>query len=219
MKRPSAPLLAAPVLAAVLLLAACGSSTPTPGGGMTSPASSSAATTLAAPVPEVPPATGPVTGQGTVIETPGGVAELCLGPVMESYPPQCHGVPLTGWDWETTGPHEEAALDGKVTRWSTYAVTGTFDGHTMTVTGSVPLALYDTVAEPSPRPMAPPDLTAEQWARVESGVRLLPGLLTSTREGDTGPVYVDVVHDDGTLQAWADAGFGAGVVRVTSALR
>jgi len=39
------------------------------------------------------------------------------------------------------------------------------------------------------------------------------------REGDTGPVYVDVVHDDGSLQAWADTSFGAGAVRVTSALR
>jgi hypothetical protein len=28
-----------------------------------------------------------------------------------------------------------------------------------------------------------------------------------------------VVHDDGSIQAWADASFGAGVVLVTSALR
>ena len=217
MMHPSAPLLLAPTLAAVLLLGACGSPTPTPGRGMTFPASSTAA--VAGPVLAVPPATGPVTGQGTVLQTPGGVAQLCLGPVMESYPPQCHGVPLVGWQWETTGPHEEADLDGKVTRWSTYAVTGTFDGRTMTVSGSVPLALYDTVAEPSPRPMAPPDLTADQWAEVESGVRLLPGMLTSVRDGDTGPVYVDVVHDDGTLQSWADTSFGVGAVRVTSALR
>ena len=30
------------------------------------------------------------------------------------------------------------------------------------------------------------------------------------REGDIGPVHADVVHDDGTLQDWADAAFGAG---------
>lgn len=217
MQRPSAPLLAAPILAAALLLGACGSPTPTPGGGMTFPASSTSVTT--APVRSVPAASGTVTGQGTVIQTPGGVPELCLGAVMESYPPQCHGVPLAGWDWETTGPHEEADLDGQVTRWGTYAVTGGFDGSTMTVTDSVPLALYDTVAEPSPRPMAPPDLTADQWSDVESGMRLVPGLLTSVREGDIGPLYAQVVHDDGTIQAWADAMFGAATVVVTSALR
>ena len=38
------------------------------------------------------------------------------------------------------------------------------------------------------------------------------------REGDVGPVLVDVVHDDGSLQAWADAVLGAGTVRVRSAL-
>ena len=217
MMRPSAPLLVAPTLAAALLLGACGSPTPTPGRGTTLPASSTPA--VPTPVPAVPSATRPVTGQGTVLQTPDGVAALCLGAVMESYPPQCHGVPLTGWDWETTGPHEEADLDGGVTRWGTYAVTGSFDGRTMSVTGSVPLALYDPVAQPSPRPMAPPELTADQWAEVETAVRLLPGLLTSVREGDTGPLYVDVVHDDGTLQAWADMSFGVGAVRVTSALR
>ena len=217
MKRTSAPSLAAPILAAALLLGACGSVTPTPGRGMTFPAPSTAVT--AAPVRSVPAASGTVTGQGTVIQTPGGVPELCLGAVMESYPPQCHGVPLADWDWATTGPHEEADLDGEVTSWGTYAVTGRFDGSTLTVTGSVPLALYDTVAEPSPRPMSPPDLTTDQWADVEAGVRLVPGLLTSVREGDIGPLYAQVVHDDGTIQAWADATFGAGTVLVTSALR
>jgi hypothetical protein len=109
--------------------------------------------------------------------------------------------------------------DGPATRWGSFAVTGTFDGTTLRATGAVPLALYDTIAEPSPRPMAPPDLTAAQWADVESGIRRLPGLLTTGREGDAGPLLVDVVYDDGMLQAWADASFGAGAVVVTSALR
>ena len=167
----------------------------------------------------MPPAYDPVTGVGTVIEVPGGTPELCLGPVRESYPPQCEGIPLAGWSWAEHPAEQTANPDGPSTSWGSYAVTGTFDGLTLTVTSAVPLALYDTVAEPSPRPMAPPDLTADQWADVETGVRLLPGLLTSAREGDSGPVHVEVVHDDGTLQAWADASFGVGAVRVTSALR
>jgi hypothetical protein len=219
MRPPSAPLLAAPLLAVALLLGACGSPTPSPGRGATFPSSPTAAPTVAPQGPAVPPASDPVTGVGTVIEVPGGTPELCLGPVRESYPPQCEGIPLAGWSWAEHPAEQTANPDGPSTSWGSYAVTGTFDGLTLTVTSAVPLALYDTVAEPSPRPMAPPDLTAAQWADVETGVRLLPGLLTSAREGDTGPVYVDVVHDDGTLQAWADASFGVGAVRVTSALR
>lgn len=204
-----APILAVPLLAATLLLGACGAPAPTP-----DPAT---AATVAQP-PAVPPARDPVTGVGTVIEVPGGTPQLCLGPVRESYPPQCEGIPLVGWSW-AEHPAEQTSTGGPATSWGSYAVTGTFDGRSLTVTAAVPLALYDTVAEPSPRPMAPPRLTPDQWAAVESGVRLMPGLLTSAREGDTGPVYVDVVHDDGTLQAWADESFGAGTVRVTSALR
>jgi hypothetical protein len=207
----------APLAVAALLLGGCGTPASGPGGPGSAPATVPA--TVAPPVTSIPPASGPVTGTGTVIQTPGGDPQLCLGPVMESYPPQCDGIPLVGWDWETTGPHEQSDLGGEVTRWGTWAVTGTFDGTTMTVTGSVPLALYDVAAQPSPRPVAPPDLTDAGWARVEAGVRLLPGLLTSAREGDTGPVLADVVHDDGTLQDWADASFGPGAVRVTSALR
>ena len=33
-----------------------------------------------------------------------------------------------------------------------------------------------------------------------------------------GYVSVDVVHDDGSLQAWADETYGEGVVVITSAL-
>ena len=37
-------------------------------------------------------------------------------------------------------------------------------------------------------------------------------------EGSDGHVLVDVYYDDGTLQEWADATYGAGVVLVSSAL-
>lgn len=203
-------------LVAAVVLTACGSTgAADPGGVVPTPSASSAP----APPDAVPPADGPVTGIGTVIEVPGQSPELCLGPVAESFPPQCEGIPLGGWDWTTAGAFEDGESVGNPTRWGTYAVTGTFSGLLLDVTGSVPLALHDTVEQPSPRPMAPPELTAEQWAAVESGVRAVPGMLTSMREGDTGPVLVEVVHDDGTLQDWADAAFGTGAVRITSMLR
>ncbi len=201
-----------PIVCAALLLPGCGS-TAAPGGG---PAPTSTTTSVSEVLPA---ATGPVTGQGTVIEVPDGAPELCLGPVRESSPPQCEGIPLAGWDWEAAGVQERSGEDPAITRWGTYAVTGTFDGVTLTVSGSVPLALYDTIAPPSPRPVAPPEMTEEEWLAVEGAAARLPGALSVQRETPTGPVYVRVVHDDGSIQAMAAEAFGAGAVLVSSALR
>ncbi len=224
---PAAPLL----LAAALLLGACGSPAPGPGRQMTFPTSSASPTAttgsatatatppVARPIPSVPPAREPVSGRGLVLQTPDKPPQLCLGPVAASMPPQCDGVPLVGWDWSTAGPHDEDDVDGGVTRSGSYAVTGRFDGRALTVTGSVPLRPDDVDTEPSPRPSAPPDLDAAQWDGVGRALAVAPGLITLGRDGDTGPLLVTVVYDDGTIQDWADASFGAGTVVVTSALR
>ncbi|WP_205323625.1 hypothetical protein [Glycomyces sp. YM15] len=55
-------------------------------------------------------------------------AELC-GAVAESYPPQCGGLPVSGWDWDAV-EHEEA----QGVRWGSYLVTGTFDGKAFVLT-------------------------------------------------------------------------------------
>lgn len=209
---------AAAVVAGVVL-GGCGSTTGGAGGGAYG---TPTGTATAGPPPDaVPAADGPVTGSGTVIEVPELGPQLCLGPVRESWPPQCEGVPLVGWDWASAGAHEEVPSgSGSSTRWGTFAVTGTFDGLTLTVTDVVPLATHGPQAEPSPRPVAPPDLDEAAWRAVEEEARALPGLLTSVLEGETtGPLHVEVVHDDGSLQAWADARFGVGAVRVTPMLR
>ncbi len=190
-------LLTVPIVCAAVFLSACGSATSPPGKD-DADATPTAPTSSAVP-DAVPPAAGPVTGQGTVIEVPDGAPELCLGAVRESHPPQCEGIPLSGWDWGSARAQEEAGEGAAITRWGTYAVTGTFDGVAMDVTGSVPLALYDTVAPPSPRPVAPPTLSEGEWLAVEDRARDLPGVLTVGRQDPGGPVYVSVVHDDGSL--------------------
>ena len=124
------------VAVTALALAGCAGTAPS---GTPSPPSLGAVT-------PVPPE-GEVTAVGTVLDT-GGVAELCLGPVAESYPPQCSGIPLEDWTWEGV---EGAESSGDVT-WGAYALQGTFDGESFTVTQPpVMLALYD--------PMAPEDPT------------------------------------------------------------
>lgn len=216
MRRTGMRLLITSVLAtaaavSVLLLSGCGNAANEP--------AAAPSTSAAPPATPVPPANEPVTGIGTVIEKPGSPPELCLGPVRESFPPQCEGIPLSGWDWATTPPDAQTAAGTPVTRWGVYAVDGTFDGLTLTVSSAVSLALYDAMAEPSASPATPPDLSAAAWDAVEGAVRSVPGLITMERVEDSGPILVTVVYDDGAIQRWADASFGPGAVLVTSALR
>jgi hypothetical protein len=220
-------------------------------------------------------------GLVTVIDDGGG-PELCLGAVAESYPPQCGGPALADFDWGDVGSEEASGV-----RWGSYALTGTFDGSTFTVTDAIPAALYDTMAAPEEEPLAaacddptttdtaratPEDMDAtlaaasalptyasawltgntinvavtEDAEGAEAELRRTWGgmlcvttvertdadlnevnqelqaalgeqLLTS---GSTSPDSLDahVVFDDGSLQDWADATYGAGLVRISSAL-
>ena len=75
----------------------------------------------------------------TVIDDGDG-AELCLGGVAESLPPQCSGPRLLGWSWEDqAGRFEEAGG----TRWGDFVVTGTFDGEDLSPTEVVPAADWE----------------------------------------------------------------------------
>ena len=59
---------------------------------------------------KVPAAPGEVTlGYAATVIDAGSGAELCLGGVDESLPPQCDGPPLVGWDWaDHDGDFEES---------------------------------------------------------------------------------------------------------------
>ena len=83
----------------------------------------------AAPPSDAPPGMpvpdGPVVARWSTVLDDGDGAELCLGGIAESLPPQCGGPELVGWDWsEHRGRFEQAAG----TRWGEFSVTGTFDG-------------------------------------------------------------------------------------------
>ena len=234
----------------------------------------------AVPTP-VPDGEVRTTGLVTVLDDGDG-PEMCLGPVAESYPPQCSGPALADFDFGDVGAEQASGVT-----WGSYALTGTFDGTTFTVSDAVPAALYDTMAEPQADGLDPAcddatttdeamttpedmDATltaasalptyASSWLSdgtisvavtgdaeaAEAELRTTWGgplcvttversdadlnavntelqaalgdqLLTS---GSTAPDTLDaqVVFDDGSIQEWADATYGAGLVRVTSAL-
>lgn len=196
----------------LLLLAACSGS----GSDDTAidPSSDDPSDQPAAAAPgRVPPAAGVVATAylATVMDT--GSPELCLGAIAESYSPQCSGLPLSGWSWQDQQGVFEKSGD---IRWGMFYVTGTFDGETFTVDSAIPAALYD--AAPVDDEPLTGDAPGSAVDAAVSGLEAdpLPGTLTVTPT--TGLVTVGVVHDDGSLQEYADATYGPGTVNVTSAL-
>ena len=151
----------------------------------------------------------------TVMDT--GSPELCLGPIAESYPPQCGGPALVDWDW---ADHEGTFDQQGDIRWGTYALTGTWDGTSFTATDAISGALYDP-AMPTPTPTPTPATTydateLEQIATELQDEKWVLGAYGG--EGSDGHVLVDVVYDDGTLQDRVDDEYGAGVVLLNPAL-
>ena len=82
--------------------------------------------------------------QGTVMDV-GGDVELCLGPVAESYPPQCSGVPLANWSW---GGVDGSETSGDVT-WGAYAAQGTYDGEEFAVTQPPHVSINEMLIRPT----------------------------------------------------------------------
>jgi len=64
----------------------------------------------------------------TVLDSPEHGPQLCHS-VADSYPPQCGGPDIVGWDWAAV-PAESA----NGTTWGGYLLVGTFDGATFTLT-------------------------------------------------------------------------------------
>lgn len=168
----------------------------------------------------VPPAlsalpAGEVIAQGTVIDDAGAV-QLCLGGVNESLPPQCAGVPLVGWNWADTSGSEAAGQ----TRWGAYAVYGTYDGRSITVTRPpILLALYDAVAPDDPTGGEPGPGDDARLSEVQGDIHTELGDAALSSWPQNGRLWVQVVWDDGTLQERMDDRHGDDLVVIRSSLR
>jgi len=189
----------------ILAVAGCGSATVIDPGA-------SGSGSLGKPT-AIPAADGPVTGMGTVIG--GDEPQLCLGAVAESWPPQCSGFALVGWDWaKVKGTFD---TNGTIT-WGSYVVTGTWDGTTFTLTEpALSSALYDPMQPPSPTASPAVAHTQAQLADIQGDLPELPGY-SSGWVDQAGFVHADFVYDDGSIQAWLDQEYGENVVVVVSAL-
>ncbi len=156
-----------------------------------------------------------VLGQGTVLDGPDG-PRLCLGPIAESYPPQCEGIPLEGWTWDAV---EGAESSGDVT-WGAYAVQGAYDGEALTVTQPpILLALYDPMPTDDPTGGKPGTTAERTLLEIQEELPDLLGSAYLSSYPQDGRLWVDVVWDDGTWQNAADHDYGDGAVIIRSALR
>lgn len=148
----------------------------------------------------------------TVLESPGHGPQLCQA-VAESYPPQCSGPDVVGWDWATAEGEETASG----TTWGAYEVTGTWDGTRLTLTEPPGPPRFDhpdggvDLSTPCPEPEGGwpvVDRAAtgdEALARAQERAGSLPGFAGLWIDRSTGPVLNVRVTDD--LEA-AEAALG-----------
>ncbi len=203
--------LASASLAGLLALSACA----TGPGGSPAPTSTTVASDqlLETAQPGLPK--GRVIGMGTVIDAAGDV-QLCMAAIMESYPPQCYGVPIDSWTWDDVDGSETAGE----TTWGDYAVYATYDGERLTKADPpIMLALYDTVAPEDPTGGVAGKTDEAELTTIQDEIAGRLGEDALSLWSERGYVWLTVAWDDGTIQDAADAEFGDDVVVVTSALR
>ncbi|WP_370247165.1 hypothetical protein [Nocardioides sp.] len=218
MRPPARPLkaLLVPLAMLVLLLAGCAGEEDA--ARASDPASDTSAPARPPAPSAVPAAPGPVrsTALPTVMDAGPEGPVLCLGPIAESYPPQCSGPAITNWSWQRDG-QGMFEQQGDV-RWGTFAVTGTWDGTAFTVTEAIPGPLYDPMmSEPVVLPAPSVAYDPAELERIATETSSLPGAQGSYGD-DEGHVLLDVTYDDGTLQDYVDAAYGDGVVVVRGLL-
>jgi hypothetical protein len=181
------------VLAVLLLTVGCGEQT------AAGPAADGDLLTTARPV--------------TVLDDGDG-AELCLGGVAESLPPQCGGPRLVGWDWDDVeGGFDEV----RGTRWGDFQVVGRYDGEVFAVAEVTPAAEGPGTGQPEDPevvtpcedvPVVDPSLTSRQDldAAVAASSRL-DGLAyrrmdTSRDERTPEEMDADAAAGDDDVSAW-----------------
>ncbi|OUE18097.1 hypothetical protein BFL34_02850 [Clavibacter michiganensis] len=172
---------------------------------------SSAALTAAT----MPPA-DELTATATVLQrTADDGAMLCAGGVADSLPPLCGGPVIAGWDWDAVD--DEETVSGVT--WGDYDVVGTWDGTTFTLTRPPAAPTRPGVADgytPWPDP-ADQSTVTRALADYHAEGMSVTGIFEL---GDgNGRAMVSVFHDDGSMQAEADARYGEDVVVIESALR
>lgn len=215
-------------VAALLMLAACGQGTGDAGGDPADTVDCEVDESCSGDDSQAgggADADGDVVYQGALTVLQGverDAAELC-GVVAESYPPQCGGLPVTGWDWGSVD-HEEA----EGVRWGSYLVTGTFDGKSLVLTEDpVPTSEIDLADYPALQYEEPvigdpaEDLSVEELQAIADEItadfpRYVYG---GVADEQNGVAFIDTLLVTPELEAYAAEHYPADTVVFSSMLK
>lgn len=126
-------------------------------------------------------------GRATVLEDTVHGPQLC-GAVAESYPPQCSGPDVIGWEWDAVEDFDRASG----TTWGFYEVTGTWDGTSLTLTETpiIPEPLTDAeLDEIHPKLRTACPAPAGGWAEFEDQPERLERLEEALRYAQEQPEF------------------------------
>jgi hypothetical protein len=180
------PLTPLGLLAVMILIAGCGDARP--GEIVDSDPADGIATTV-------------YRADGLVLESPEHGPQLCRE-VEESYPPQCSGPDVVGWDWDAVDGEESASG----TTWGSYRVVGTWDAQRLALTLTEPA--QDPPGDDSPdddgellSPCAPPE---DGWAVVDPAKTTDETLAAATELARSRPGHAGVWLDQSINPAYTD---------------
>lgn len=136
----------------------------------------------------------------TVLESRDHGPQLCYA-VMESYPPQCSGPDIAGWDWSTVDAESASG-----TTWGHYVVVGTFDGETFTLTEPAKVGKWqgtprgdDGLATPCPEPPG-------GWQPIDPDTATQTAFQAATRRAQEvegfGGLWIDQQIPDDEINEW-----------------
>jgi hypothetical protein len=116
-------------------------------------------------------------------------AQLCVGGVAESYPPQCSGIPISNWSWDMVDGEESASG----TTWGQFHVVGRYDGTNFTVRDAGPFRQPPPDdGDPFAAPCAEPDggwIAIDPARATEEHLQLV--VQAAERESDSAGIWVD----------------------------
>jgi hypothetical protein len=137
-------------------------------------------------------------GSALVLQSPEHGPEFCLGGVMESYPPQCGGLRLVGWDWSVV----EGDTHAGDSIWGDYVVIGTYYRDAGSFTPTRPPVPADEYDGPLPDPQwpdshftTPCDAPEGGWAPIDVATTTEQSLNETIERArarhDFGDIWVD----------------------------
>lgn len=130
-------------------------------------------------------------GTGLVLSSPDHGAQLCLGGVEESYPPQCGGPDVVNWNWDDVDGAETSAGS----TWGHYTVVGTYDDQRFTLTEPARLPETPDTAPAAPDFSTPCEEPAGGWAVVDAETATLAAqdaaIAYASAQPDHAGIWVD----------------------------